>query len=92
MRHNDSSGDGEPLVLIHAGVFADWFVPLELEPALAGDDSTRTMTRGAVNASAVPPVRSQIRRITFPASAAVRPSEHSMRREGSSVEALPRKV
>lgn len=35
MRYNDSGGDGEPLVLIHAAVFADWFVPLEREPALA---------------------------------------------------------
>ncbi len=36
MRYNDSGGDGEPLVLIHAAGFADWFVPLEREPAVAG--------------------------------------------------------
>lgn len=36
MRHTDSGGDGEPLVLIHAAVFADWFVPFEREPAVAG--------------------------------------------------------
>jgi pimeloyl-ACP methyl ester carboxylesterase len=27
-------GDGEPVVLVHAGVFADWFNPLLEEPAL----------------------------------------------------------
>jgi pimeloyl-ACP methyl ester carboxylesterase len=36
MRYNDSGGHGEPLVLIHAAGFADWFVPLEREPAVAG--------------------------------------------------------
>ncbi|MBL7501858.1 alpha/beta hydrolase [Frankia sp. CNm7] len=36
MRHTDSGGDGEPIVLIHAAVFADWFVPFEREPAVAG--------------------------------------------------------
>lgn len=36
MRHTDSGGDSEPLVLIHAAVFADWFVPFEREPAVAG--------------------------------------------------------
>jgi len=29
-------GAGEPVVLVHAGVFADWFKPLLEEPALAG--------------------------------------------------------
>ena len=29
-------GDGEPLLLVHAGVFADWFVPLIASPALDG--------------------------------------------------------
>jgi pimeloyl-ACP methyl ester carboxylesterase len=28
-------GDGEPVVLVHAGVFADWFEPLLEEPSLA---------------------------------------------------------
>ena len=28
-------GSGEPVVLVHAGVFADWFEPLITEPALA---------------------------------------------------------
>lgn len=36
MRYTDSGGSGEPLVLIHAAVFADWFVPFEREPAVAG--------------------------------------------------------
>ncbi len=30
----ETRGDGEPVVLIHAGVFADWFKPLLDEPAL----------------------------------------------------------
>jgi pimeloyl-ACP methyl ester carboxylesterase len=29
-------GDGEPVLLIHPGIFADWFTPLLQEPALAG--------------------------------------------------------
>jgi 3-oxoadipate enol-lactonase len=29
-------GDGEPVVLMHAGLCADWFEPLVREPALAG--------------------------------------------------------
>ncbi len=29
-------GTGEPVVLVHAGLFADWFKPLLEEPALAG--------------------------------------------------------
>ena len=36
MQYTDSGGYGEPLVLIHAAAFADWFVPLEREPAVAG--------------------------------------------------------
>jgi hypothetical protein len=27
---------GEPVVLVHAGIFADWFKPLRDEPALTG--------------------------------------------------------
>jgi pimeloyl-ACP methyl ester carboxylesterase len=30
-----SIGDGEPIVFVHAGVFADWFEPLMREPSLA---------------------------------------------------------
>src|SRR5438128_1600123 len=29
-------GEGQPLLLIHAGVFADWFVPLASSPILEG--------------------------------------------------------
>lgn len=36
MQYTDSGGDGAPLVLIHAAGFADWFVPLEREPAVVG--------------------------------------------------------
>ena len=36
MHYTDSGGAGEPLVLIHAAGFADWFVPFEREPAVAG--------------------------------------------------------
>ena len=36
MQYNDSGGYGEPLVMIHAAAFADWFVPLDREPAIAG--------------------------------------------------------
>jgi pimeloyl-ACP methyl ester carboxylesterase len=36
MRYIDSGGYGEPLVMIHAAVFADWFVPFDREPAVAG--------------------------------------------------------
>jgi len=36
VRYTDSGGSGDPLVLIHAAVFTDWFVPFEREPAVAG--------------------------------------------------------
>jgi pimeloyl-ACP methyl ester carboxylesterase len=32
----ETRGSGEPVVLVHAGVFADWFKPLVDEPALTG--------------------------------------------------------
>lgn len=31
----ETRGSGEPVVLVHAGIFADWFKPLMDEPALA---------------------------------------------------------
>jgi 3-oxoadipate enol-lactonase len=31
----DVRGSGEPVVFVHAGIFADWFKPLVAEPALA---------------------------------------------------------
>jgi pimeloyl-ACP methyl ester carboxylesterase len=30
----DDSGDGEPILLVHAGVFSDWFAPVAAESAL----------------------------------------------------------
>ena len=32
----ETRGSGEPIVLVHAGIFADWFRPLLDEPALSG--------------------------------------------------------
>ena len=32
----ETRGNGEPVVLVHAGIFADWFKPLVDEPGLAG--------------------------------------------------------
>ena len=32
----ETRGNGEPVVLVHAGIFADWFKPLLDEPALDG--------------------------------------------------------
>lgn len=34
--YTDTGGPGEVLLLVHAGVFGDWFAPLAAEPALAG--------------------------------------------------------
>lgn len=36
IEYTDRGGDGDAVLLVHAGVFADWFVPLAAEPALAG--------------------------------------------------------
>jgi hypothetical protein len=38
-------GVGEPVVLIHAGLCADWFMPLLDEPALAGVPPDRLLPR-----------------------------------------------
>ncbi|APE35448.1 alpha/beta hydrolase [Nocardia mangyaensis] len=46
MRYNDSGGHGEPLILIHAAVFADWFVPFEREAAVAGLRRVRVTRTG----------------------------------------------
>ena len=46
-------GEGEPLLLVHAGVFADWFVPLAVSPALDGLRVIRVRRAGyGVNAPA----------------------------------------
>jgi pimeloyl-ACP methyl ester carboxylesterase len=46
IEYTDSGGDGEPLLLIHAGVLADWFLPLTVEPALAGHRVIRMIRAG----------------------------------------------
>ena len=46
MQYTDSGGPGEPLVLIHAAGFADWFVPVEREPAVAGMRRIRVTRTG----------------------------------------------
>ena len=56
MRHNDSGGSGEPLVLIHAAVFADWFVPLEREPAVAGVRRIRVTRTGYADPAPAAPL------------------------------------
>jgi pimeloyl-ACP methyl ester carboxylesterase len=56
MRHHDSGGDGEPLVLIHAGVFTDWFVPLEREPAVAGLRRIRVTRTGYADPAPAEPL------------------------------------
>jgi pimeloyl-ACP methyl ester carboxylesterase len=40
------SGTGEPLLLVHAGVFADWFKPLAHSRALAGFRAIRVRRAG----------------------------------------------
>lgn len=40
------SGGGEPLLLVHAGVFADWFAPLAASPSLAGFSVIRVRRAG----------------------------------------------
>lgn len=37
---------GDPILLIHGGVFADWFAPLALDPALAGHRVVRVVRAG----------------------------------------------
>ena len=46
MQYTDSGGSGEPLVMIHAAGFADWFVPLEREPAVADQRRIRVTRTG----------------------------------------------
>lgn len=56
MRHHDSGGDGEPLVLVHAAVLADWFVPLEREPAVAGLRRIRVTRTGYADPAPAEPL------------------------------------
>jgi pimeloyl-ACP methyl ester carboxylesterase len=47
-------GEGEPVVLVHAGLFAEWFQPLLNEPALAGRYRVLSLHRvGYANSSRV---------------------------------------
>jgi pimeloyl-ACP methyl ester carboxylesterase len=45
-------GEGQPLLLIHAGVFADWFVPLASSPMLEGFRVIRVRRAGYTSGSA----------------------------------------
>ncbi|MQA79690.1 MAG: alpha/beta fold hydrolase [Streptosporangiales bacterium] len=46
MAYTDSGGDGELVLLVHAGVFGAWFEPLAAEPALAGLRIVRMVRAG----------------------------------------------
>src|SRR5262245_32796584 len=48
-------GSGEPVLLVHAGVFADWFVPLAASPVLDGFRVIRLRRAGYL--SGPPPAR-----------------------------------
>jgi pimeloyl-ACP methyl ester carboxylesterase len=51
----ETRGAGEPVVLVHAGIFADWFKPLLDEPALAGRHRLLSYHRvGYASSSRVP--------------------------------------
>jgi pimeloyl-ACP methyl ester carboxylesterase len=45
-------GSERTLLLLHAGVFADWFVPLAAEPALAGHQVIRMVRAGYTDTAA----------------------------------------
>jgi pimeloyl-ACP methyl ester carboxylesterase len=52
----DSGGDGEPVLLIHAGAFADWFTPLAAAPALSGNRVIRLVRAGYTGTPAPGPL------------------------------------
>jgi pimeloyl-ACP methyl ester carboxylesterase len=52
LAYTDSGGPGEPVLLVHAGVFADWFVPMATDPALAGHRVIRMVRAGYTAAPA----------------------------------------
>ena len=50
IEYSDSEREGETLLLIHAGGFADWFTPLAAEPVLAGMRVIRMVRDGYTSA------------------------------------------
>jgi pimeloyl-ACP methyl ester carboxylesterase len=52
LAHTDSGGPGEPVLLMHAGAFADWFAPMATDPALAGHRVIRLIRAGYAAAPA----------------------------------------
>lgn len=44
--YTDSGGHGDPLLLVHAGVFGAWLAPLAAEPALQGFRTIRMLRAG----------------------------------------------
>lgn len=56
MHHHDSGGSGEPIVLIHAAGFADWFVPFDREPAVAGLRRIRVTRTGYADPAPAQPM------------------------------------
>ena len=46
LRYDDHVRDGEPVLLIHAGVFSGWFVPLAAAPSLDGFRVIRVVRAG----------------------------------------------
>ncbi|SRR6266542_3508413 len=52
LAYTDSGGDGEPLLLIHAGGFADWFTPLAATPTLSRYRVIRLVRAGYTGAPA----------------------------------------
>jgi pimeloyl-ACP methyl ester carboxylesterase len=53
LAYTDSGGPGEPVLLMHAGMFGDWFAPMAAEPALAGYRVIR-VTRAGYTAAPAP--------------------------------------
>jgi len=52
LAYTDSGGDGAPLLLIHAGGFADWFTPLAATPTLSRHRVIRMVRAGYTGAPA----------------------------------------
>jgi pimeloyl-ACP methyl ester carboxylesterase len=52
LAYTDSGGTGEPVLLMHAGAFADWFVPMATDPALGGHRVIRLIRAGYTAAPA----------------------------------------